>query len=226
MAGCSTTQQEAARLQLNDARIRASQDSTRVAAGARMSAIVTPGAITLLRTAAGTAFVVLVHNSGREPVSDLPVSAGYRDRGRVVYLNAAAGADYFETHLPPIGAHRSIAWVYRTERSLPASARPFVRIGARRAADPGELATPPAIGASALRLSGDRLTVALRNRTAIPQYQLPVYATARRRGRYVAAGAATVAHLGSGAAQTLHVTLVGTVGSARLVIEAPPTIFR
>jgi hypothetical protein len=67
--------------------------------------------------------------------------------------------------------------------------------------------------------------ITVRNTSSIPQYQLPVYAIASRRGRYVAAGQTTIADLGGGAQVRLRVPLVGDPRGATVSLEAPPTIF-
>ena len=129
LAGCATTQQEAARLQLNSARIRASQQPTEVTVAGqavdvtRVARVVTGGA---------TAFVVQVRNSGRQPVSDLPISVGVRvGSKRPLYVNRQSPAEfsYFAAHLPLVAAGATLTWVYTTDQRLPAHARPFALVG-------------------------------------------------------------------------------------------------
>jgi hypothetical protein len=55
---------------------------------------------------------------------------------------------------------------------------------------------------------------------------MPVYALARRGGRYVAAGRATLEQLGTGASVTVPLRLVGARHGAPLELEALPTIFK
>jgi len=52
-----------------------------------------------------------------------------------------------------------------------------------------------------------------------------VYAVARRAGGYVAAGATTVAHLGTGSTQTIELPVLGSLSRATVQVEALPTIF-
>jgi len=79
-------------------------------------------------------------------------------------------------------------------------------------------ATDPKAGGLTLKLS-------IVNRSAIPQYDLPVYAIALRNGREVAAGRTVVAHLGTRGTTTSTLSLLGSshYGSLRLI--ASPTIF-
>jgi hypothetical protein len=233
LAGCSTTQQEAARLQLNSARIRASEDVTRVT---------TPGeAVRVTRvamvTAGGrTAFVVRVHNPDTRPVSDLPISVGVRrGNGRPVYVNLRSELEfsYFDSHLPVVAAGRTLTWVYITAGRLPAGGRPFAIVGGTPS-PPAPGVTPPVIRAAARRPSASptaraatsQLTIELHNTSTIPQYQLQVYAFAMRAGRYVAAGNLTVPHLGTETSRTLKLGLLGSLAHARLQVEALPTIFQ
>ncbi|HTU96968.1 MAG TPA: hypothetical protein VMF14_14075 [Solirubrobacteraceae bacterium] len=234
LAGCATTQQEAARLQLNAARIRASEQPTEVRAPGnavevtRVARIVTGGR---------SAFVVQVRNAARRPVSDLPISVGVRVRGkRPIYLNRQSEAElsYFDAHLPLVAAGGTLTWVYTTDRRLPAHARPFAVVGGTPS-NPAPRSHPlPVIRASAVApvttASGaagtSPVAISLRNLSAVPQYQLQVYAVAERDGRFVAAGSFTVPHLGSNASSRLRLPILGHINHARLQIEAAPTIFQ
>ncbi len=223
LAGCATTQQKAARLRLNDARILVSQTNTRVRGGSPTIAI---ARLTLVTAGRRTAFVVTVRNPARHAVSDLPISVGYRvARRRPVYLNAGANSSYFAAHLPAIAAGHSLTWVYAGRR-LPTGARPFARVGAKPSVSVGKIEQLPTIHAATVGgLRGDQLEVALRNISGIPQYQLPVYALLEHDGRTVAAGTASVGELAGGSTTTLRVRLLGRLTGASEALEAPPTIF-
>jgi hypothetical protein len=234
VAGCSTTQQEAARLQLNSARIRASQLPTRVTAPGQAVRVTQVARIV---TGGRTAFVVRVLNPGAKPVSDLPISVGVRVGGkRPVYVNTQSPEEfsYFDAHLPLVPAGGTVTWVYTTTRRLPSRARPFAVVGGAPSAR-ARWTTPlpvirahavPAGGAANVAAGAGALTVVVRNLSTVPQYQLQVYAFARRGGRYVAAGDFTVTHLGSRATRTLRLGVLGPLDHARLQLEAPPTIFQ
>ena len=73
--------------------------------------------------------------------------------------------------------------------------------------------------------AGDRVSVAVRNLSAVPQYQLPVYAVADEGGRTVAAGAGSLQTLAGGASQTVRLRLLGHVGRSAIQVQAAPTIF-
>ena len=74
--------------------------------------------------------------------------------------------------------------------------------------------------------AGGPVRVRLQNPTGVPQYQLQVYAYARRGNRYVAAANTTVTDLGAGSKQSLTLPLVGEPDGAPLALEAVPTILQ
>jgi hypothetical protein len=224
LAGCSTTQQEATRLQLNSARIRASQFGLHVG---RHNPDIRVAAVGLLKGRDGTAVVVRMRNLADRVLTDLPVSVGLiAAHGVKRYLNAKAGIDYFDSHVSAIGPDAELTWVFTSRAEVPEHARPFAYVGT---AVPGfSTATGlPQITVQPEPRSGSpnvvRLTV--RNDSAVPQYQLQVYATISGRRGYVAAGTATVAHLGTGASASLQVRLLGSSTKATPALQAPPTIF-
>jgi hypothetical protein len=222
LTGCVSTQTKAARLRVNADRIRASQSDTRVTVANRE---VTVTSVAVVSAARQAAFVVTVHNNGADPRSDLPISVGYRrDARRAVYLNAAAGLDYFSAHLPVVAARGSLTWVFTPTRKLPHNARPFAIVGTTPSVSGAAGGRPPAIRVGTGAVSRGRLTVKVHNLSDIPQYQLPIYATAQRDGRTTAAGAATVQELDAGASQTLRLPLLGRTGNAPVRLEAAATI--
>lgn len=214
LSGCATTQQQAARLQLNSARIRATQERLRLTGSARQVVV---RSVALIRGRGRSAVVVTVSNRASAPVSDLPLLVGV---SRSHYLNAAPGVSFFQSHLPAIAGHGTLRWVLTLGRPLPGGRAPFARVGAGRG---GALTAIGALPEVQIARAGGLITV--RNTSSIPQYQLPVYAIASRRGRYVAAGQTTIADLGGGAQVRLRVPLVGDPRGATVSLEAPPTIF-
>ena len=179
LAGCATTQQEAARLRVNSARDRASALTVRVN-GTNPSVAVQ--AVKLISGSHGSAVVVRLRNRLAHPISDLPISVGVLGRsGHRRYLNGTAGADYFLTHIPAIGPGGVLDWVFTTSRPLARGARPFAAVGPK---PPPEVVAPRslpriAVTASALAAgAGQRVRLTVRNLSSVPQYQLQVYAVA------------------------------------------------
>lgn len=222
LGGCATTQQEAARLQLNAARVRASQVPSRVSPRATSATVHAIRLQTL-----GNTFVVTVRNASAADSDDLPIDVGYiTGSGRRVVLNASSDL-YSGNHLPLVRGDQTVTWLDPLTRRLPHGARPFALIG--RSPSP-----PAAIGTALPRIAvehvqdgkdGSSVSLSLVNETSVPQYQLPIYAIGRTGGRVTAAGTAFVTHLGSHATADLRVRLAGRLGGATLSVEALPTIF-
>jgi hypothetical protein len=228
LAGCTTTQQEAARLQLNAARIRASEVAVRVT---RQDGLVGVGPVALVRGGGGEAIVVVITNRSRTTVSDLAISVGVRGTaGKRRYLNDLAGLPYFGAHIPAIAAGGSLTWVFSTRRRLPAGAHPFALVGVPSAPLPAGGSVLPALSADQVRTVGPQgrsggLMVAVRNDSGIPQYQLPVYAYVRSPRGFLAAGSATIAQLASNSSARLRVHLLGGAAAGPVQLEVPPTVF-
>jgi hypothetical protein len=226
LAGCTTTQHEAQRVQLESARQRASLKATRVR---RANPTVAPTSVATVNAGDRTAFVVTVRNAGNRWVTDLPISVGYqRADGTRTYLNASANLNYFQAHLPAIAAGRSLTWVYTVaQHAVPHGTRPFAIVGIKRAAPARLTETNVRIELEVGDVSGaGSVTVQLDNPSSVPQYQFQLYAYARRGSRYVAAGNLTVAELEAGSKLRVRVPVVGVGPSANLHVEAIPTILQ
>lgn len=224
LAGCTSTQQEAQRLQLDAARLRSAIAGTRVKA---QNARVRPTSIKTVAAGDLVAFVVTVRNTGRRAVTDLPISVGYTSSsGSRVYLNGGTDLKYFQTHLPAIRAGKSLTWVYTATRLIPSGAQPFALIGAKQSA-PARLTTNVRIQVNYGYSPGARsVTVQLDNPTSVPQYQLQLYAYAPDARGYAAAGNTTVEDLGAGSKQKVKLSLVGAAGSGKLEVRAIPTVLQ
>lgn len=226
LSGCATTQQEAARVQLNDARIRASQVPTRVTTPGQAVRVL---GVTLVRDGRGGAFVVTLHNDGRRTVSDLPISVGVRLRSRrTVYVNLESPQEYsyFDAHLAAVAPGATVTWVYTDGSRLPRRAVPFATVGGAASPPDSPSSRLPLIRAAVRGTGPGVVQVALRNLSGITQYQLQVYAFAQEGGRYVAAGSLTLPELGPQERRTVEVSLLGRATAAPLEVEALPTIFQ
>ncbi len=211
-------------MQLDSARQRAALEHTRITVA---NPKVRATAVQAVAGAGATALVVTVANEQAHAVTDLPISVGYRTRaGARVYLNDGDDLGYFQAHLPAIGAHGSLRWVYTASRTLPAGARPFALVGKRQATPARLTETGLKLGVSYDYTAGSgSVVVHLDNSTSVPQYELQVYAYGREGGRYVAAGVRTVADLGAGTRQRVKLSLVGS-GAQKLSVDAIPTILQ
>jgi hypothetical protein len=174
--------------------------------------------------------VVVITNRSRATVSDLPISVGVRGTAGKRYLNDLAGLPYFGAHIPAIAAGGSLTWVFSTRRRLPAGAHPFALVGVPSAPLPAGGSVLPALSADQVRTVGPQgrsggLTVAVRNDSGIPQYQLPVYAYVRSARGFLAAGSATITQLASNSSARLRLHLLGGAAARPVQLEVPPTVF-
>jgi hypothetical protein len=238
LAGCVSTQRKNARAELVAARTLAARTPLRLRARSRDVRIVD---VALVRGRRGGALVVALRNRAAQPRTDVPIAVGVRAAdGRRTPLDGGRGLDWFQTHVPAIGAGETTTWVYTTRRALP-DGRPYAIAGA--ASEPlarHAAGTLPAIAARVVpagdgarprgrsrRRAGGPATVrvALVNRSDVPQYDVQVYAVVRDGGRVLAAGSAAVGHLGARGRAAVRVALVGAPGRHPVRVHALPTIF-
>jgi len=221
VSGCATTQ---------DANKRASIQADRTLASRKPLVLRgTDEAVRVVRTSVvsgkdGSAIVVVLRNRGEAPVNDLPIEVGRRGGDP---LNAGRNVSYFQSHAPAIAPGAEATWVYVTKERI-GSGPVFARLG-----------TPPAIAPKADRVpalevsergthsgkAGSSVIAEVANDSGIPQYGLDVYAVARRGGRYVAAGRASLTHLGVDQKAELTLNLIGDAKGSQIQIYAPPTLF-
>lgn len=223
LSGCATTQQEAARLRLNSARIRVSQVTTRVT---RPDRSIKVESVRTLSSGHGTAVVVAVHNRSGATLTDLPILVGIGRPRHTRYLNGRPGGDYFQSHISAIAPGATLNWVLTTRAQIKTNTRMFALVGApQRGFSHARTLPRIEVYTAARTVKKGVVQVAVRNLTATPQYDLQVYGTAVHSNRLVAAGSATVAHLGGEASATLRMRLLGRTTGARAALQAPATIF-
>lgn len=227
IAACTTTQQEAARIQINDARIRASEVRTTVTGASRDVAV---GPVRLITTPGRRTFVVVIRDLRSTPISDNPIDVGVLGPGgHETSLNGASGLPYFATHLPGVRGQGELQWVLSTTAPAGRQPRPFAIVGRTAATFRPPSAVLPTVTVTLVRRpQSDRreITVRVRNQSSIPQCQLPVYALEQRGGRYRAAGSTSVPSLAAGASIEVGIHLFGQPSGGQLELEAPPTIYR
>ena len=232
LTGCVSTQRKNARAELVANRTLAARTSLRLH---RRSREVRVEHVALVRAAHGGAFVVTLRNRGAQPATDVPIAVGLRAAdGRRTQLDGGSGLGWFRTHVPAIGAGASTTWVFTARRPLPAGT-PYAIAGATGGTVVSRASGAlPAISARVVPESvrgrrGARtrggVLVGIVNRSEIPQYDVQVYAVARAGGRVLAAGAASIAHLGTHEGARVRVALGGAAGHHTVRVFALPTIF-
>jgi hypothetical protein len=143
-----------------------------------------------------------------------------------VYLNAAAGDNYFATHLVSIPARTQETWVLLVPTLRTATGPVFAVAGSQMDAAGTPRGSLPRLR---VRLLGSprsgRVRIRVSNPTGIPQPNLQLYAVGLVAGRVVAAGATSLAQLAGGQSATATVPLIGDARGAAVEIEALPTLF-
>ncbi len=223
LAGCVTTQDRNARAKLSAERQIAAREPLRV--GARNAQVDVVG-VTLVRgrgrARSAVAVVVELRSRARTPLTDVPIAVDVRTRGgKTLALNGGRDLDWFETHVAALAPGATTTWVLTARRRVPAGARAYAQVGEPPARPASKASSLPRLEAS--DLGGGRVRV--RNSSAVPQVDLPVYAVARAGGRYVAAGRASIPKLRGDGEVTLTVPLVGARDAPQTQVHVLPTIF-
>jgi adenosine/AMP kinase len=236
VSGCVSTQQKAAWLHVTDARVIASQGPTIVR---HPGVDVKVAGVTVLRSGKQLAFVVRLRNTTTYPVNDIPVSVGLvGHEGARVYLNRAAGLNYYKTHVVEIPASATETWVVTTgsrvrvkvkgsHRTIDATGRPFAVAGDEAVHPFTVVHSIPRVRAvaSPSASTAGPLRVVVTNLSQIPQVGLQVYAVALHGRRVTAAGSATIGTLGTGNSVTTSLGLIGHQAGTQVELEALPTLF-
>jgi hypothetical protein len=219
VSGCATTQDANRRAEISAGRILASREPLKLTGKDRH--------VQVVRTAVidgkdRSAIVVVLRNRGDEPVNDLPIEVGPEGGDP---LNTRRNVPYFQSHAPAIAPGDEVTWVYVSREPI-GSDRAFARVG-------GPAHPPLTVAGHVSELEvggkseadGSRAAAEVSNDTGIPQYGLEVYAVARKGARYVAAGRASVEHLGVSKSAHLTLPLVGDAKGSQLLLFAPQTLF-
>lgn len=219
MTGCVSTQQKNERAKLNAGRELAARETLRVT---RINPDVSVRALTVLRSGRRTAIVAELRSSAARPLTDLPILLGVRTKGgRTVTLNASPQRSWFQRHIASLAPGRRISWVFTTNAVVPRSGRPFARVGLTPKALATDVAALPKLDAVAVGHSAVRV----RNRSDVPQTDLPVYAVIRSGNRVVAAGRGELPRVGGAENGTAPIRLIGRTTSTAPDVVALPTIF-
>jgi hypothetical protein len=218
VSGCATTQDANKRASIQADRTLASREALVLKGTDRHVRVVSTAVV---NGEDGSAIVVVLRNTGSKPANDLPIEVG-PEGGQPV--NSHPNVPYFQSHAPAIAPGEEATWVYVSKDPLHAD-RAFARVGA-----PGPAPFTTAEHLSEIRAEGSTHGSAVQaevtNDIGIPQYDLDVYAVARKDGRYVAAGRANLEHLGVGKTARLTLPLIGDAKGAQVQVFAPQTLFQ
>jgi hypothetical protein len=221
LTGCKTTQQSNDRLNLRATRELASRvpvdvrrqnpeikvEQTAVVSGAKGK---------------GGAIVAVLKNVSDHVTNDLPIEVGVGGRP----LNSGKTFTYAQTRAPALDPGEETTWVFQSDKPLPAGA-PFARVGMPPSPVLATADSLPGIEATqAAAPANSTLSVKITNKSDIPQYDLEVYAGAKKGRRYVAAGATGVEHLGSNESTTVDVPLTGDAKGTHVQLFIAPIYFK
>jgi hypothetical protein len=220
LSGCATTQDANKRAEITAGRILASRKPLELRGTDSNVQVVQTS---MLSGKSGSAIVVVLRNRGDEPVNDLPIAVGPQG-GQPV--NTRANVPYFQSHAPAIAPGAETTWVYMSKEKI-GSGQAFARVGAPSAhplTTAGHVSDLDVNDSSSKGGTSARARVS--NQTGIPQYDLNVFAVARKGGRYVAAGRISLEHLGVSKSAHVSLPLIGDAKGGQLQIFAPQTLFQ
>jgi hypothetical protein len=222
-AGCETTQELSARIG------RKLGHQSAIAGTTALGAV--NGAVridrTVLLSAGGQSAVALkLTNTSARTQTAFPVLVDVLDaKGASVYRNNTKGIEASIQHLALLAPHATAWWVDNevlASGGVPKTVR--AQLGAATARAPRSVPQITTQGVSASdSFPGPHVTVTVRNRSAIAQRQLPVYAVALRGEEPTGAGRGIVPTLAAGTSAEVQIPIVGTVRGARIVLTIPPT---
>jgi hypothetical protein len=219
LAGCKTTQQSNDRLELRADRTLASRVPIDVA---KQSPDVRVERTAVVDGAKGGAIVAVLKNVSDHVTSDLPIEAGVGGQP----LNSGKTFSYGQTRAPALDPGEETTWVFQSDKRLPPGA-PFARVGTAPSPALATTGSLPEIDASpASGSTNSTLSVKITNKSDIPQYDLEVYAVAKKGQQYTAAGAAAIEHLGSNGSKTVDVPLAGETKGAQVQLFISPIYFK
>jgi hypothetical protein len=226
LSGCVSTQDKNERAKLRATRLLASRELPRV--GARNPDVKVEKVSLVRGRDRSVAIVVDLRGSASKPLTDVPIVVGVRSPGgRRVAFNLRKRLDWFQTHVPAIPAGETVTWVFEGRRRVKPGDRPFARVGIPVSPAISSAGSLPRIAALPASASDRRaVRVVVENTSDVPQYGLQVYALVRTGGRYVAAGKASIEHLGTGQRKAARVPLTGSARERRPAVHASPTIFQ
>jgi hypothetical protein len=221
LTGCKTTQQSNDRLEL-----RAKRELTsRVPVDVRKQnpeIKVERTAVVIGAKGKGGAIVAVLKNVSDHVTNDLPIEVGVGGEP----LNSGKTFTYGQTRAPALDPGEETTWVFQSDKPLPAGA-PFARVGTPPSPALATAGSLPGIEASqASPPANSTLSVKITNKSDIPQYDLEVYAAAKKGQRYVLAGATAVEHVGSNGSTTVDVPLTGDAKEAPVKLFVSPIYFK
>ena len=221
LAGCESSQDKSARLAKTAGKLRHEKGVVVTARNPDVAVLRTA----VIEDGYGTAAAVQLRLKAGRPQAAMPISFELRDgAGKRAYANDLPGLAPSLTHVPLLRPGPPVWWV-DDQVQVKGARRVAARVGKATAPAPADA---PQLAAAHLRLEHDTSGAfthgMLRNRSAVEQRQLTIYAVAQRGGRVVAAGRAGIERLKARATAPFRIFWIGEPKGAKISIFAPPTV--
>jgi len=174
----------------------------------------------------GTAVVVNLRSTSKQPLTQLPISIDVTGAGRKsLFRNDQPGLEPTLAHVPLVLPGSTLAWV---NDQVTADSKPravLAKVGEGKGVSAARI---PRVTLSRPHLqdepvSGVDAVGFAANRSKVEQRKLVVFAVARRGGRVVAAGRAQIPRLKVGKRAKFTAFFIGNPRGARLELSAPPS---
>lgn len=186
------------------------------------------GTTTVIQDANGTAAVVELRNTGPAAQARLPVSIAVTDaHGKALYRNNVAGLEDSLVSMALLNKGEDAFWVNNQVTATGKATKVQVKVGAAKGKAPTE---PPTFAIAGVHLHPDPAGTFAKgtivNRSKVAQKRLTIFCVARKGGKIVAAGRATVDALPPAGAKPTNFTVffIGNPKGAKLSFAAPPTV--
>ncbi len=221
VAGCSSTEQESARIGREARQLSAAPGALTLGATNRAVRV---SDVTLLSSAGRTAVAAKLTNISSRPQANLPLALTVTGKdSKVLYSNSVTGLEASLQHLGVLRAHQSAWWVDDQVLTSQPASRAKLRVGTGSSHAHSARAT---LATSVVKVSQQSglsvLGASVTNHSATAQGNVAVFAVAFRGGRVEAAGRAVVAALGAHASTSVQVFLVGDPAGAKIELGAVP----
>jgi hypothetical protein len=224
-AGCETTQEKSAKLEVSGAGL-AQTDTVKLTASNREIEVVDK---TVLTDQYGTAVIVRLRNTGTQPQVDVPIQVDIKDpKGKSVFKNDTEGLEDGLLNIQVIEPGKETWWVHDQVFPMGKAAGFDVTIGKSEVPPPASIpkltATKPEINEDPV--SGIEVQGEITNESEVEQTDLLIYAVATKGGKVVAAGRGLIPKLKTGPkGEPYNIFFIGDPKGADIEVFAAPNTF-
>lgn len=224
-AGCETTQEKSAKLEVSGAGL-AQIDTVKLTATNREIEVLDK---TVLTDQYGTAVIVRIRNIGSQPQVDVPIQIDVKDpKGKSVFKNDTEGLEDGLLNIQVAEPGQETWWVHDQVFPTGKAAGFDVTIGKSDLPPPSSVpkltASKPEINEDPV--SGIEVQGEITNESEVEQTDLLVYAVATKDGKVVAAGRGLIPKLKTGPkGEPYNIFFIGDPKGADIQVFATPNTF-